>query len=177
MSMYKYIRETWSKPKQNLGAFYRERLRVWRNQPATVRIERPTRLDRARSLGYKAKQGFVMVRQRVRRGGRMRPKFKSGRRSKARRRKKVLDQNFRTISEQRAQREFTNLEVLNSYYVGRDKNYVWYEIIMVDPHHPVIVKHKPWLKKARKRALRGKTSAARKSRGLRNRGLGAEKVR
>ncbi|MBW3011005.1 50S ribosomal protein L15e, partial [Candidatus Woesearchaeota archaeon] len=54
MSMYKYIREAWSKPKQKLGPLYRDRMRVWKKQAATVRIERPTRLDRARSLGYKA---------------------------------------------------------------------------------------------------------------------------
>ena len=34
----------------------------------TMRIEHPTRLDKARKLGYKAKQGFVVARTRVRRG-------------------------------------------------------------------------------------------------------------
>ncbi len=175
--MYKYIRKAWTKPKQNLGEMHRARKRLWKKQAATVRIERPTRLDRARSLGYKAKQGFVMIRQRVKSGGRMRPQFKGGRRSKHMRRKKVINLNYRAISEQRAQREFTNLEVLNSYYVGRDKLYLWYEVIMVDPHHPVIAKSMPWIKKQKKRVFRGKTSAARKSRGLRNKGIGAEKVR
>ena len=34
---------------------------------------RPTRPDKARRLGYKAKQGYVIYRIRVRRGGRKRP--------------------------------------------------------------------------------------------------------
>src|SRR3990167_3868695 len=68
MGMYQYIREAWKKPKENLGSLWQERLIKWRQEPATIRIERPTRLDRARSFGYKAKQGYVMVRQRVNRG-------------------------------------------------------------------------------------------------------------
>jgi large subunit ribosomal protein L15e len=42
----------------------------WRREPTTTRIDRPTRIDRARSLGYRAKQGFVVVRTKVRRGSR-----------------------------------------------------------------------------------------------------------
>ena len=37
------------------------------------RASRPSRLDKARRLGYKAKQGYVIYRVRVRRGGRKRP--------------------------------------------------------------------------------------------------------
>ncbi|KAG5843069.1 hypothetical protein ANANG_G00184570 [Anguilla anguilla] len=37
------------------------------------RAPRPTRPDKARRLGYKAKQGYVIYRIRVRRGGRKRP--------------------------------------------------------------------------------------------------------
>lgn len=37
-----------------------------------VRASRPSRPDKARRLGYKAKQGFVIYRVRVRRGGRKR---------------------------------------------------------------------------------------------------------
>ncbi len=42
---------------------WRKRLAEWRKEPAVLRIDRPTRIDRARSLGYKAKQGFLIVRQ------------------------------------------------------------------------------------------------------------------
>ena len=57
MSFYKYIQELWKRPKDNLGELWRERLIQWRREPSIVRLERPTRIDRARALGYKAKQG------------------------------------------------------------------------------------------------------------------------
>jgi large subunit ribosomal protein L15e len=44
----------------------------WRSEPTILVIEKPTRLDRARTLGYKAKKGIVVVRVRVPRGGRKR---------------------------------------------------------------------------------------------------------
>lgn len=37
------------------------------------RASRPSRPDKARRLGYKSKQGYVIYRVRVRRGGRKRP--------------------------------------------------------------------------------------------------------
>jgi ribosomal protein L15E len=51
------------------------RVRCWeyRQLPAIHRATRPTRPDKARRLGYKAKQGFVIYRVRVRRGGRKKP--------------------------------------------------------------------------------------------------------
>ena len=57
----------------------------------------------------------------------------------------------------------------------------WYEIILVDKSHPAIKADKKmsWVcsGKHKNRAFRGLTSAGRKSRGLRNKGKGAEKVR
>ena len=46
--------------------------------------------------------------------------------------------NYQWICEQRAARKFPNLEVLNSYYLAKDGKHIWYEIILVDPQHPVI---------------------------------------
>src|SRR3989338_7166983 len=94
MSMYKYIRQVWKQPKENLGKLWRERLAEWKKQKVTVRIDRPTRIDRARSLGYKAKQGYILVRQRLAKHKRQRPKFAGGRRSKHMRRKKVLKMSY-----------------------------------------------------------------------------------
>src|SRR3989338_3344894 len=143
--MYKYIRNTWKKPQQNLGDLYSERLIQWRKESSTVKLERPTRLDRARSLGYKAKQGIVVFRQRVMRGGHRREKFKSGRRSKRRGSRKNLSKNYKQIAEERVQKNYTNLQVLNSYFLGKDKTHYWYEVIMVDPHHPVTKKEFAWM--------------------------------
>ena len=72
MGMYQAIRQVWKKPKENLGDLYKERLIEWRRQDVLTRIERPTRLDRARSLGYRAKKGISITRVRVKRGGRKR---------------------------------------------------------------------------------------------------------
>ncbi|MFP4118927.1 MAG: 50S ribosomal protein L15e [Candidatus Woesearchaeota archaeon] len=179
MSMYKHIRETWKKPKKGLGEERTKRLIEYRRQPATLRVERPTRLDRARSLGYKAKPGFIIVRQRVLRGGHTRERIKHGRRPKAFGRKKVVGKSYRQIAEERVARQYTNCEVLNSYSLDKDGKYYWFEVILIDRTNPSILKDKNlnWISLEKNRVFRGKTSAGKKSRGLRNKGLGAEKVR
>jgi len=181
MSLYKQVRELWKKPKKNMPELWRERLIQWRKEGSTVKLERPTRIDRARSLGYKAKQGFLVVRQRVPRGGHTRPQIKSGRRSKRSGIRLDLNKNYQQIAEERTQKKFLNLVVLNSYWVADDGKYYWYEVILVDPYHPVIKSDKnlQWLqdKKNHSRVFHGKTSAGRKSRGLRGKGKGHEKAR
>ncbi|WP_455364941.1 hypothetical protein, partial [[Eubacterium] cellulosolvens] len=68
--MYKYLQKAWNRPEDSyVEELMRERVIRWRRQPSIIRIERPTRLDRARRLGYKAKNGFSLVRVRIRRGG------------------------------------------------------------------------------------------------------------
>ena len=46
MGIYKYIRDAWKHPQQNLGALYKERLMQWRREPVVLRLEHPSRLDR-----------------------------------------------------------------------------------------------------------------------------------
>merc|ERR1712122_18627 len=74
MGAYKYMTEVWRK-KQSDTLRYLHRIRCWhfRQLSAVHRAPRPTRPDKARRLGYKAKQGFVIWRVRVRRGGRKKP--------------------------------------------------------------------------------------------------------
>src|SRR3989338_3833695 len=97
IGMYQYIREAWKKPKEGLGDIWQKRILDWKKEEATVRIERPTRLDRARSLGYKAKQGYVLIRQRVERGGRQREQIGAGRRSKHAGRRKNVDKSSQSV--------------------------------------------------------------------------------
>ena len=180
MGLYKYLRQAWKKPSDSAEQAMRERLIQWRRQPATVRVENPTRLDRARSLGYKAKQGFLIVRQRVKRGGRMRDANKrGGRRPKTSRRFLILDKNYQAVAEARAVKPFANCEVLNSYYVAKDGQNYWYEVILIARDHPNIQNDENLRMVAAKRgrAERGLTSAGRRGRGLRNKGKGAEKLR
>ncbi|MEM3280500.1 MAG: 50S ribosomal protein L15e [Saccharolobus sp.] len=176
LSMYHYIEKTWQSDEWKEKVI-RARLIEWRKGPAIVRIKKPTRLNRARALGYKAKQGFVVVRVRVRRGGLNKSRPNKGRRPK---RMGVYGyspaKGYRWIAEERAARKYPNLEVLGSYYVAEDGMYKYYEVIMVDPSHPVI-KNDPnlkWLQDPanRNRVFRGLTSAGKKARGLRKaRGL------
>lgn len=181
MGYLKYVRKAWKKPQESNPELWRERLLQWRREPVTVRLDRPTRIDRARSLGYKAKKGFVIVRQRVQRGGRLREKFKSGRRSKTRRRVKIVGLNYQQVAEQRAAKKYTNCEVLNSYWVCQDGRYAWYEVILIERDVPELLKDKQlsWVGKTKHkgRVFRGLTSTGRKSRGLHNKGKGAEKAR
>jgi len=179
MAIYKYLREIWKKPKENLKDLWKERLIEWRKEGATTRIKKPTRLDKARSLGYKAKQGVIIVRQKVSRKQRMRPQVAGGRRPKTFRHKKVTNMNYQAIAEQRANKKYVNCEVLNSYYVAEDGQNMWYEVILIDKAHPQIINDTDlnWISYKTGRAFRGLTSAGRKHRGLRNKGKGAEKVR
>ncbi|NVM27374.1 MAG: 50S ribosomal protein L15e [Candidatus Helarchaeota archaeon] len=182
-SAYKYMAETWTnKPEGALKQLMWERLMQWRREPTIIRVEHPTRLDRARRLGYKAKQGYIIARSRVRRGGRRKQRPKRGRKPKKMGvRKHTPKKSIRWIAEERVQRKFPNMEVLNSYPVGRDGRWKWHEVILVDPHHPVI-KNDPrinWICDPiqKKRAHRGLTGAGKKGRGLYNKGRGAEKLR
>ncbi|AFL67291.1 50S ribosomal protein L15e [Desulfurococcus amylolyticus] len=176
-SMYHYIAEAWKEKSRELEALIRQRLIEWRREPSVVRLEKPTRLDKARALGYKAKVGFIIARVRVRKGGQRKPRPDSGRRPK---RMGVYGyapaKSLRLIAEERAARKFPGLEVLNSYYVAEDGRYKWYEVILVDPHHPSICNDPDinWIcePQNRGRVFRGLTSAGKKMRGLRkSRGL------
>lgn len=170
--LYQYLRELWRNPKKALKQQYKDMLAEWRKQPAIVRIDRPTRLDRARSLGYKAKQGYIIVRVRVPKGTSKRPAIKGGRRPKRRALLRIARQKSKQrIAEEHAAKKYKNLEVLNSFWVGEDGKYEWYEVILVDPNHPSIFSDPKinWIcRKVHKgRAFRGLTSAGKKSRGLR----------
>jgi len=85
------------------------------------------------------------------------------------------------IAEERAARKYPNLRVLNSYWVGSDHKWVFYEVILVDPNHPAIYNDPDinWICDPvhKGRVHRGLTSAGKKSRGLRRKGKGAEKIR
>lgn len=138
--MYRYLKEAWKTPKDSyIKEVMQQRAIVWRREPSTVRIDKPTRLDRARSLGYKAKHGVIVVRTRVRRGGRRKIRPVLGRRQKRMGVKKFTPaKSKQLIAEERAARKYPNLEVLNSYWVWQDGRYKWYEIILIDPNHPSI---------------------------------------
>jgi large subunit ribosomal protein L15e len=182
-SFYSYISEAWGSPREGyVGALRQERLKAWRQDMTVQRIERPTRLDRARALGYKAKQGIVVARVKVRRGGLRKSRYIRNRRSRHTGMAKItMAKSIQRIAEERAGRRFRNMEVLNSYWVGEDGKHKWYEVILVNPSDPAIKSDKDlsWVgeNSHRKRAEHGKTSAGKRGRGLMVKGRGAEKRR
>jgi large subunit ribosomal protein L15e len=157
-------------------------MKLWRREMTVQKIERPTRLDRARSLGYKAKQGISMVRVKVRRGALRKSRYLRNRRTKHMgMHRQNPGKSLQRIAEERASRRRPNMEVLNSYWVGQDGRYKWYEVILVDPNHTVIQADPDlsWIANGihRGRAERGKTSAGVKGRGMGKKGEGTEKTR
>jgi len=107
------------------------------------RASRPSRPDKARRLGYKAKQGYVIYRVRVRRGGRKRPAPKGATYGKPTNQginQLKYQRSLRATAEERVGRRCANLRVLNSYWVNQDSTYKYFEIILVDPQHKAIRK-------------------------------------
>jgi large subunit ribosomal protein L15e len=181
MGLYKYLNKLWKNPKKR-NAHYKEHLIEWRAEPTMVRVAKPTRVDRARSLGYKAKQGVVIVRATIIKGGSKREATHMGRKpSKSGRVHYSPKQSLQTICEGRVARQYPNLMVLNSYEVGDDAKHKWFEVILIDCGHPQIFKDKDFAPlcapQHRGRVFRGLTSSGRKSRGLLNKGRGAGKLR
>jgi large subunit ribosomal protein L15e len=133
----------WKKHDSNdLKEYMRQMAIKWRREPSIIRIEKPTKLDRARRLGYKAKQGFVVIRIRVRRSGARKTRPVSGRRQKAMGVTKIKwAKGMKKIAEERVSKKYPNLKVLNSYLLWSDGKFKWYEVLLVDPNHPVISKN------------------------------------
>ncbi|ORZ31535.1 60S ribosomal protein L15 [Catenaria anguillulae PL171] len=157
MGAYKYIEELYKKKQSDVLRFL-ARVRVWeyRHLTSVHRASRPSRPDKARRLGYKAKQGYVVYRVRVRRGSRKRPlKFQ---------------RSARSVAEERVGRRCGNLRVLNSYWINQDAVYKYFEVILVDPNHKAIRRDARinWIVNSvhKHRELRGLTATGKKARGI-----------
>ena len=178
MGAYKYMEELWKKKQSDVMRFIL-RVRCWeyRQLPPIVRVTHPTRPDKARRLGYKAKQGYVVYRVRVRRGGRKRP-VRHGK-TMGKPVNQGINQlkfarNLRSKAEERAGRKCGGLRVLNSYWINQDATFMYFEIILVDPAHNAI-RNDPrinWICNSthKHRELRGLTGAGKSGRGLTNKG-------
>jgi large subunit ribosomal protein L15e len=149
--MHSYMTQTWLRMWKENSDELKSKAIAWRTEPTIHRIERPSRLDRARRLGYKAKQGIVVVRTRVGRGGMRKQRPVAGRRPKHIGVVHIKQGiSMRKVAERRVNEKFPNLEVLGSYYLHKDGMNIWYEVIMADPAHPSISKD---------REMRGKLKA------------------
>jgi len=175
MGAYKYMTELYRK-KQSDVLRYLLRVRCWQYRQLTKvhRCPRSTRPDKARRLGYKNKQGYVIYRIAMRRGGRKRPVAKGCPYGKPKTSGAVKQQkperNLQSIAEERVGRSLKGLRVLNSYWVGADSTYKYFEVILIDIAHKAI-KRDPkinWMVAAvqKHRELRGLTGAGKRSRGI-----------
>jgi len=115
----------------------------WRKETAVTRIDKPTRLQRARRLGYKAKQGIVVVRMRVGVGGMRKQRPRGGRRPKHLGVVRIkADVSMKQVAEKRILQRYPNMKLLGSYFLYKDGMHIWFEIILADPDHPRISKDK-----------------------------------
>lgn len=151
------------------------RVRCWeyRNRKVIHRASKPSRPDKAHRLGYKAKQGFVIMRCRVRRGNRKRPVPKGATYGKPTNQgvnHLKYQRSLRSIAEERVGRRCANLRVLNSYWINNDSTYYYAEVILVDPSHPAIRRDPKinWICNPvhKRREARGLTAVGKKSRGI-----------
>ena len=141
--MHKYMTQSWLKMWKSNSDELKSKAIAWRAEQTISRIDRPSRLDRARRLGYKAKQGIVVVRIRVGRGGMRKQRPVAGRRPKHLGVVHIKQGiSMRKVAERRVNEKYPNMEVLGSYYVHKDGMYYWFEVIMADPSHPAISKDK-----------------------------------
>ncbi|TYH49823.1 hypothetical protein ES332_D10G161700v1, partial [Gossypium tomentosum] len=132
------------------------KVRCWeyRQHPAIVRVNHPTRSDKARRLGYKAKQRLV-------------PKgIVYGKPTNQGVTQLMFQHSKRSVVEERAGRKLGGLRVVNSYWI----NEKYFEVILVDVAHNAI-RNDPrvnWICNPvhKHRELRGLTSAGKKNRGL-----------
>ena len=173
--------QVWRRKQSDVMRFLlRTRCWEYRNQPVLARLTRPSRPDKAHRLGYKAKQGYVVYRTRVRRGGRKKKVHRGivhGKPANQGVNKQYPGRSHRVLAETRVGRRCPNLRVLNSYWVNQDSTYLYFEIILVDPQHRAIRKDARinWIcRPAHKhREMRGLTAAGKKSRGLGVKGNGS----
>ena len=141
--MTSYQDQVWLRMWKENAPQLRAKAVEWRRQNALVRVERPSRIQKARQLGYKAKQGIVVIRMRVGRGNMRKKRPVAGRRPKhlgVLRIKPAL--SMQKVAERRVLERHPNMKLLGSYYLYQDGLYLWYEVILADPSHPRIVKDK-----------------------------------
>ena len=174
MGAYKYLEELYKKKQSDVLRFLL-RVRCWEYRQLNVihRASRPSRPDKARRLGYKAKQGYVIYRVRVRRGNRKKHAPKGATYGKPVHQgvnHLKPHRSLRVFAEERVGRKAANLRVLNSYWVNQDGVHKYFEVICVDPNHKAIRRDARinWIADPvhKHREARGLTSAGKKSRGI-----------
>jgi len=142
--------QVWLKMLKENPMELRQRAVIWRNENAVTRVEKPSRIARARRLGYKAQQGIIVIRMRVGTGGMRKQRPRGGRRPKHLGVTKIkADVSMKQVAERRVLERYPNMKLLGSYFLYKDGMHYWFEVVLADPSHPRIAKDK----EIRKRVL------------------------
>lgn len=176
MSFVSLLREIHRK-KQSDVMRYLQRINIVkaRQFEEVHRQEKPTFLERARTLGYKAKRGYTIFNVRVKKGNYPRQlKYNNGN-TRGKCVNAGLYQIKPSLSKQveaeiKVGKQVPNLRVLNSYWIGQDYMYKHFQVICIDPCM-VEIRNDPkinWICKPvhKHREARALTSAGKKTRGL-----------
>ena len=140
--------QVWLKMLKENPMELRQRAVIWRNQNAVTRVEKPSRIARARRLGYKAKQGIIVIRMRVGTGGMRKQRPRGGRRPKHLGVTKIkADVSMKQVAERRGLERYPNMKLLGSYFLYKDGMHYWFEVVLADPSHPRIAKDKEIIKR------------------------------
>lgn len=131
MGSFKYIQESERKLFKDKSR-KKELLLTVGKEPRIMRLGHPTRLTRAKMLGYKAKQGYIVARVRVSKGSFRRPRPVHARRPSKTGLYFNLALSKAKIAESRARNVFRNVDVLGSYPVVESGQYKWFEVVMRD---------------------------------------------
>ena len=94
----------------------RKRAITWRKENAATRVDKPSRLLRAKRLGYKAKQGIIIIRMRVGTGGMRKQRPRGGRRPKHLGVTRIkADDSMKKVAQRRVLERYPNMRLLGSY--------------------------------------------------------------
>ncbi len=135
--------QVWFRMWKDNSVVLRQRALLWRRQNAITRVDKPSRITRAKRLGYKAKQGIIVVRMRVGAGGMRKQRPTGGRRPKHLGVTRIkADVSMKQVAERRVMERYPNMKLFGSYFLYKDGMYFWFEVILADKSHNSITKDK-----------------------------------
>ena len=113
--------QVWFRMWKDNSVVLRQRALLWRRQNAITRVDKPSRITRAKRLGYKAKQGIIVVRMRVGTGGMRKQRPRGGRRPKHLGVTRIkADVSMKQVAERRVLERYPNMKLLGSYFLYKD---------------------------------------------------------
>jgi large subunit ribosomal protein L15e len=129
MGAFKYIRKNERNSNRDAER-KKEILTEVRSRPLISRMPSPSKIARAHSLGYKAKQGYITVLARVGKGSFRRPRPVHARRPSKAGIYYNLSVSKQKIAEDRVLKRYPNMKLLGSYLLTEDGKDKWFEVLL-----------------------------------------------